>query len=40
LAEGRWVRLKEKGYLPVNKLIKSGTVSCHAGRYYVSILVE
>lgn len=38
-----WVRLKEKGYLPVTKLgkvIKSGSVSCKAGRYYVSVLVE
>lgn len=35
-----WVRLKEKGYIPTNRLIKSGTVSIHAGRYYVSVLVE
>ncbi|WP_442914682.1 RNA-guided endonuclease InsQ/TnpB family protein [Lacrimispora sp.] len=38
-----WVRIKEKGYLPTNPdthTIKSGTVSCKAGRYYVSILVE
>lgn len=35
-----WVRLKEKGYLPANKIIKSGTVSYKAGRYYVSVLVE
>ena len=38
-----WVRLKEKGYLPVTKsgkVIKSGTVSKQAGRYYVSVLVE
>ncbi len=38
-----WVRLKEKGYLPVTKsgkVIKSGSVSCKAGRYYVSVLVE
>ena len=38
-----WVRLKEKGYIPMTKdgyVIKSGTVSIKAGRYYVSVLVE
>ena len=38
-----WVKLKEKGYIPVTesgKAIKSGTVSKKAGRYYVSVLVE
>jgi putative transposase len=38
-----WVRIKEKGYLPTTKsgyIIKSGTVSTKAGRYYVSVLVE
>lgn len=38
-----WVRLKEKGYIPTTKqgyVIKSGTVSRKAGRYYVSVLVE
>lgn len=38
-----WVRLKEKGYIPVTKsgfIIRSGTVSKKAGRYYVSVLVE
>ncbi|WP_416188236.1 RNA-guided endonuclease InsQ/TnpB family protein [Clostridium perfringens] len=35
-----WVRLKEFGYIPVNSLVKSGTVSRKADRYYVSILVE
>ena len=38
-----WVRLKEKGYLPTTKdgfVIKSGTVSYKAGRYYVSVLIE
>ena len=34
------VRLKEFGYIPVNSLVKSGTVSQKADRYYVSILVE
>lgn len=38
-----WVKLKEKGYIPQHKkglLIKSGTVSYKAGRYYVSVLVD
>ena len=35
-----WVRLKEKGYIPADMLIKSGTVSMKASRYYVSVLVE
>ena len=38
-----WVKLKEKGYIPTNAnthIIKKGTVSCKAGRYYVSVLVE
>jgi len=35
-----WVRLKEKGYLPTNEIIKSGAVSKKADRYYVSVLVE
>lgn len=35
-----WVRIKEYGYIPTNCTIKSGTVSIHAGRYFVSALVE
>lgn len=38
-----WVKLKEKGYIPTSKqgyLIKSGAVSCKAGRYYVSVLIN
>ena len=38
-----WVKLKEKGYIPTTKdgyVIKSGTVSCKAGRYYVSVLID
>ena len=35
-----WVRLKEFGYIPVNSIVKSGTISQKADRYYVSILVE
>ncbi|PGT90118.1 RNA-guided endonuclease InsQ/TnpB family protein [Bacillus thuringiensis] len=35
-----WVRLKEYGYIPKNAVVKSGTVSHKAGRYYVSVLCE
>lgn len=38
-----WVRLKEKGYIPTTKsglVIRSGTVSEKAGRYYVSVLAD
>lgn len=38
-----WVRLKEKGYIPTSKdgfIIRSGTISCKSGRYYISVLVD
>lgn len=38
-----WVRLKEKGYIPTTKdgfIVRSGTISKRAGRYYVSVLVD
>ena len=38
-----WVRIKEKGYIPTTKagyMIRSGTVSVKAGRFYVSVLVD
>ena len=38
-----WVRIKEKGYIPTTKdgyMIRSGTVSVKAGKFYVSVLVE
>lgn len=38
-----WVQLKEKGYIPTTKdgfIIRSGTISCKAGRYYISVLVD
>lgn len=35
-----FIRLKEYGYIPINSIVKSGTVSQKANRYYVSILVE
>ena len=38
-----WIKIKEKGYLPITKngwVIKSGTISIKAGRYYISVLVD
>ena len=38
-----WVRLKEKGYIPTSKngfVIRSGTISHKAGRYYISVLID
>jgi putative transposase len=35
-----FVLLKEKGYIPTNSDVTSGTVSYEAGRYYVSVLVK
>ena len=38
-----WVRIKEKGYIPTTKdgyVIKSGSVSIKADRFYVSVLIE
>jgi len=38
-----WIQLKEFGYIPTdskNFVIKSGTISFKAGRFYVSVLVE
>ncbi len=38
-----WIHIKEKGYIPTTKdgyVIKSGTVSINAGRFYVSVLVD
>ena len=34
------IKLKEKGYLPTEEKIRSGTISFKAGCYYVSVLVE
>jgi putative transposase len=36
----KWIRLKEKGYIPINADVKSGTISFKAGRYYVSVLID
>lgn len=35
-----FIKLKEFGYIPVNSIVKSGTVGQKADRYYVSILAE
>ncbi|WP_304056025.1 RNA-guided endonuclease InsQ/TnpB family protein [Levilactobacillus namurensis] len=38
-----WVRLKEYGYLPTDAqrfVIKQGRIKCHAGRYYLTCVVE
>lgn len=38
-----WVRLKEKGYIPVTQQgyrIRSGTISQRAGRFYLSVLID
>lgn len=35
-----FVRLKEKGYIPVGANVRSASVSTYAGRYYVSVLVD
>ena len=34
------VRLKESGYLPVGAKVINGTVSCKAGRFYVSVVIN
>ena len=36
----KWIRLKEKGYIPTNLRVISGTVSKKANRYFVSVIVE
>ena len=35
-----FVRLKEYDYLPINSIIKSGTITKKCDRYYISVLVE
>ncbi|MCW9133960.1 transposase [Bacillus paramycoides] len=35
-----WMRVKEYGYIPKNGVVKSGTISKRAGRYFVSVLCE
>ena len=36
----KWIRIKEKGYIPINSKVINGTVSKKANRYYVSITCE
>ncbi|WP_195972468.1 RNA-guided endonuclease InsQ/TnpB family protein [Clostridium thermobutyricum] len=36
----KWVRLKEKGYIPTNAKVVNGTVSRKADRYYISVICE
>ena len=35
-----FVQIKEKGYIPTNAKVVSGTVSMKSGRYYVSVLCD
>jgi len=35
-----FAQLKEKGYIPTKGILKSGTISMKAGRYFVSVLVD
>ena len=35
-----FVRLKEKGYIPVDKVIKSGYISKQANKYFVSVIID
>ena len=35
-----FVRLKEKGYIPVNKVIKLGYISKQANKYFVSVIID
>ncbi|MGH1324836.1 RNA-guided endonuclease InsQ/TnpB family protein [Bacillus pretiosus] len=35
-----WMRLKEYGYIRKDAVVKSGTISKRAGRYFVSVLCE
>ena len=36
----KWVRLKEKAYIPINSKIISGVIIKDAGRYYVSVIIN
>lgn len=35
-----FVKIKEKGYIPLDSVVTSGTVSCVADRYYLSVLCD
>ena len=36
----KWVRLKEKGYIPTNVTVISGVITKEANRYYVSVIMN
>lgn len=36
----KWVRLKEKGYIPTKLSVISGTITKQADRYYVSVIMD
>ena len=36
----KWVRLKEKGYIPTKISVISGTITKQADRYYVSVIMD
>ena len=36
----KWVRLKEKGYIPTNIKIISGVITKEANRYYISVIMN
>ncbi|SHK49806.1 transposase [Tepidibacter formicigenes DSM 15518] len=36
----KWVRFKEKGYIPTDKKVVNGTVSQKGNRYFISIIIE
>lgn len=35
-----FIRLKEKGYIPVDKVIKSGYITKQANKYFISVIVD
>ena len=35
-----FIRLKEKGYIPVDRVIKSGYISKQANKYFVSVIID
>ena len=36
----KWVRLKEKAYIPINAKVVSGVITKDANRYYVSVIID
>lgn len=35
-----FVRLKEKGYIPVDKVVKSGYITKQANKYFISVIID